>query len=33
MPWVLRIDADERCTEFEEWPYAPGHSDGQEPSS
>ena len=31
--WVLRFDAHGRCTEFEEWPFAPGHSDGHEPSS
>ncbi|MGH9278837.1 MAG: nuclear transport factor 2 family protein [Acidimicrobiales bacterium] len=26
--WVLRFDTDGRCTEFEEWPFAPGQSDG-----
>lgn len=31
--WVLRFDADGRCTEFEEWPFAPGQSDGHETSS
>ena len=31
--WVLRFDADGRCTEFEEWPFAPGQSDGHERSS
>ena len=31
--WVLRFDAHGRCTQFEEWPFAPGHGDGQEPSS
>lgn len=31
--WVLRFDADGRCIEFEEWPFAPGQSDGHEPSS
>ena len=31
--WVLRFDAEGRCTEFEEWPFAPGQSDGHEPSS
>jgi hypothetical protein len=30
--WVLRFDADGRCTQFEEWPFAPGQSDGHEPS-
>jgi ketosteroid isomerase-like protein len=31
--WVLRFDAEGRCTEFEEWPFAPGQPDGHEPSS
>jgi hypothetical protein len=31
--WVLRFDSDGRCTEFEEWPFAPGQSDGHEPST
>jgi ketosteroid isomerase-like protein len=22
--WVIRLDADGRCREFEEWPYFPG---------
>jgi hypothetical protein len=26
--WVLRFDADGRCTWFEEWPFAPGQPDG-----
>jgi hypothetical protein len=26
--WVLRMDADGRCTWFEEWPFAPGQPDG-----
>jgi ketosteroid isomerase-like protein len=24
--WVLRLDADGRCSSFEEWPYWPGRS-------
>ena len=31
--WVLRFNADGRCTEFEEWPFAPGQGDGHEGSS
>jgi hypothetical protein len=31
--WVLRFDAHGRCTDFEEWPFAPGYSDGHEPCS
>lgn len=31
--WVLRFDTGGRCTEFEEWPFAPGQSDGHEPSA
>jgi hypothetical protein len=30
--WVLLFDAHGRCTRFEEWPFAPGQSDGHEPS-
>jgi hypothetical protein len=30
--WVLRFDGDGRCSEFEEWPFAPGQRDGHEPS-
>ena len=30
--WVLRFDAHGRCREFEEWPFAPGQTDGHEPS-
>ncbi len=26
--WVLRFDADGRCTGFEEWPFAPDQPDG-----
>jgi len=26
--WVLRWDADGRCTAFEEWPFAPDQPDG-----
>jgi ketosteroid isomerase-like protein len=26
--WVMRFDGDGRCTAFEEWPFAPGQSDG-----
>ena len=26
--WVLRWDADELCTAFEEWPFAPDQPDG-----
>lgn len=26
--WVLELDEDGRCTTFEEWPFAPGQSDG-----
>jgi uncharacterized protein (TIGR02246 family) len=29
--WVIRFDADGRCTEFEEWPFAPDQRDGHEP--
>jgi uncharacterized protein (TIGR02246 family) len=29
--WVIRFDADGRCTEFEEWPFAPDQGDGHEP--
>lgn len=29
--WVLRFDADGRCTAFEEWPFAQGQGDGHEP--
>ena len=28
--WVLQLDADGRCTAFEEWPFAPGQDDGQQ---
>ena len=28
--WVLRFGADGRCTQFEEWPFAPGQHDGQD---
>jgi ketosteroid isomerase-like protein len=28
--WVLRFDPDGRCVAFEEWPFAPGQSDGHE---
>ncbi len=31
--WVLHFDADGRCDEFEEWPFAPGQSDGHNTSS
>jgi ketosteroid isomerase-like protein len=31
--WVLRFDAQGLCTEFEEWPFAPGQYDGHEPVS
>jgi hypothetical protein len=27
-PWVIRFDADGRCSAFEEWPFAPGQPDG-----
>jgi hypothetical protein len=26
--WVLRFDADGRCTAFEEWPFVPDQPDG-----
>ncbi|MFI0451358.1 nuclear transport factor 2 family protein [Actinomadura sp. 6N118] len=26
--WILRFDADGRCAEFEEWPFAPDQPDG-----
>jgi hypothetical protein len=26
--WVIRVDADGRCTEFEEWPFWPPGSGG-----
>jgi hypothetical protein len=26
--WVLHFDVDGRCSHFEEWPFAPGQSDG-----
>ncbi len=26
--WVLRFDADGRCSAFEEWPFAPDQPDG-----
>ncbi|MFC8799271.1 hypothetical protein ACFT2C_16170 [Promicromonospora sp. NPDC057138] len=26
--WVLTFDEDGRCAAFEEWPFAPGQSDG-----
>ncbi|MEO6145101.1 MAG: nuclear transport factor 2 family protein [Dermatophilaceae bacterium] len=26
--WVLELGADGRCSSFEEWPFAPGQSDG-----
>jgi ketosteroid isomerase-like protein len=26
--WVLRLDEDGMCRRFEEWPFAPGQSDG-----
>lgn len=29
--WVLTFDGDGRCAAFEEWPFAPGQSDGHEP--
>jgi hypothetical protein len=28
--WVIRLDADARCTAFEEWPFAPTRLDGHE---
>jgi ketosteroid isomerase-like protein len=28
--WVIRFAGDGRCTAFEEWPFAPEQSDGQE---
>jgi SnoaL-like domain len=28
--WVVRLDADGRCTAFEEWPFAPVQPDGHE---
>jgi ketosteroid isomerase-like protein len=28
--WVLRFDEDGRCSEFEEWPFAPDQPDGHE---
>jgi hypothetical protein len=28
--WVIRFDADGRCSAFEEWPFAPGQRDGHE---
>ena len=28
--WVLRFDGEGRCSSFEEWPFAPGQSDGHE---
>ena len=28
--WVMRFDAGGRCSEFEEWPFAPGQHDGHE---
>ncbi|RDI46336.1 SnoaL-like protein [Nocardia mexicana] len=31
--WVLRFDAEGRCVWFEEWPFAPGQSDGHEVDS
>ena len=30
--WVLELDQDGRCTAFEEWPFAPGQSDGHVPA-
>jgi hypothetical protein len=29
--WILGFDDDGRCAAFEEWPFAPGQPDGQEP--
>lgn len=29
--WVVRFDAEGRCTAFEEWPFAPTQPDGHEP--
>jgi hypothetical protein len=26
--WILRFDANGRCVEFEEWPFAPGQPNG-----
>jgi hypothetical protein len=26
--WIVRLDADGRCTVFEEWPFAPRQVDG-----
>jgi hypothetical protein len=28
--WVVRLDADGRCTAFEEWPFSPTQPDGHE---
>ena len=28
--WVLELGEDGRCTAFEEWPFAPGQSDGHD---
>ncbi|HEX7134971.1 MAG TPA: nuclear transport factor 2 family protein [Iamia sp.] len=28
--WIVRLDADGRCSSFEEWPFAPDQPDGQE---
>jgi ketosteroid isomerase-like protein len=28
--WVVRLDAQGRCTAFEEWPFAPGQPDGHD---
>jgi hypothetical protein len=28
--WILELDAEGRCTHFEEWPFAPGQADGHE---
>ena len=28
--WVVTLDADGRCTRFEEWPFAPDTPDGHD---
>jgi hypothetical protein len=28
--WVIRLDADGRCTAFEEWPFSPTQPDGHQ---
>ncbi len=27
--WIVRLDAGGKCVAFEEWPFAPTHTDGQ----